>query len=102
MVKRANTDVQNSKQGTKDWATLTPLKTEGELMCSGRVTSSCSASDTRQVIVTRHYPRGNHEWTIQSTLGTKQGTKSHKTKNSTEKTKTMNNTYPIKHGGEPE
>ena len=30
---------------TKDWVTRTPLKTGGELMCSGRVGSSCSTSD---------------------------------------------------------
>jgi hypothetical protein len=29
--------------------TRTPLKTEGELRCSGRVSSSCSTSDTRHV-----------------------------------------------------
>ena len=34
---------------TKDRATRTPLKTGGELMCSGRVSSSCSTSDTRRV-----------------------------------------------------
>ncbi len=31
---------------TKDQITRTPLKTEGELMCSGRVNSSCSTSGT--------------------------------------------------------
>ena len=34
---------------TKDRVTQTPLKTRGELMCSGRVRSSCSTSDTRRV-----------------------------------------------------
>ena len=33
----------------KDRVTRTPLKTGGELRCSGRVNSSCSASDTRRV-----------------------------------------------------
>ena len=33
---------------TKDRVTRTPLKTGGELMCSGMVRSSCSTSDTRQ------------------------------------------------------
>ena len=34
---------------TKDRVTRTPLKTGGELRCSGRVGSSCSTSDTRCV-----------------------------------------------------
>jgi len=34
---------------TKDWVARTPLKTGGELRCSGRVSSSCSTSDTRRV-----------------------------------------------------
>jgi hypothetical protein len=34
---------------TKDRVTRNPLKTGGELRCSGRVSSSCSTSDTRRV-----------------------------------------------------
>jgi hypothetical protein len=34
---------------TKDRVTRTPLKTGGELRCSGRVSSSCSTSDTHRV-----------------------------------------------------
>jgi len=34
---------------TKDRVTRTPLKTGGELGCSGRVGSSCSTSDTHRV-----------------------------------------------------
>ena len=34
---------------TKDRVTRTPLKSRGELRCSGRVSSSCSTSDTRRV-----------------------------------------------------
>ena len=34
---------------TKDQVTRTPLKTGGELRCSGRVSSSCSISDTHRV-----------------------------------------------------
>jgi hypothetical protein len=34
---------------TKDRVTRTPLKTGGELRCSGRVSSSCSTSDTGRV-----------------------------------------------------
>ena len=37
-------------QTTKDRVTRTPLKTEGELRCSGRVSSSCSTSDTHSSI----------------------------------------------------
>ena len=45
---------------TKDWVTWTPLKTGGELRCSGMVSSSCSTGDTRRVnltIVTRRVPQ---------------------------------------------
>jgi hypothetical protein len=34
---------------TKDRVTRTPLKTGGELRCSGRVSSSCSTSGTRRI-----------------------------------------------------
>ena len=34
---------------TKERVTRNPLKTGGELMCSGRVSSSCSTSGTRRV-----------------------------------------------------
>ena len=34
---------------TKDRVTRTPLKTGGEFRCSGRVSSSCSTSDTHRV-----------------------------------------------------
>ena len=34
---------------TKDRVTRTPLKTAGKLRCSGRVSSSCSTSDTSRV-----------------------------------------------------
>ena len=36
-------------QKTKDQVTRTPLKTGGELRCSGRVSSSYSTSGTRRV-----------------------------------------------------
>ena len=49
---------------TKDRVTRTPLKTGGELRCSGRVSSSCFTSDTRRVnLVTNpviSYERGNN------------------------------------------
>ena len=34
---------------TNDRVTRTPLKTGGQLRCSGRVSSSCSTSETRRV-----------------------------------------------------
>lgn len=39
---RTNNDLQNPTQKTEDQAIQTPLKGEGELMCSGRVGTSCS------------------------------------------------------------
>jgi len=45
-------DKQRSTKHTykaKDRVTRTSLKTRGELRCSGRVSSSCSTSDTRRV-----------------------------------------------------
>jgi hypothetical protein len=47
--KRTNNDLQNTTQKTKNRATRTPLKTGGELLCSGRVSSFRSTSDTRRV-----------------------------------------------------
>ena len=46
---------------TKDRVTWTPLKTRGELRCSGRVSSSCCTIGTRRVnIVTK--PVISREW----------------------------------------
>ena len=45
--KRTNNDLQNITHKTKDRVTQTLLKAGGELMRSGRVSSSCSASGTR-------------------------------------------------------
>jgi hypothetical protein len=45
---------------TKERVTRTPLKTGGELRCSGRVSSSCSTSDTRRVNLVTH-PVKSHE-----------------------------------------
>ena len=45
---------------TKDRVTRTPLKTGGELRCSGRVSSSCSTSDTSRVHLVRN-PVISHE-----------------------------------------
>ena len=55
-TQRPKEKVQKDKQRstihtykTIDQVTWTPLKTGGELMCSGRVSSSCSNSGTRRV-----------------------------------------------------
>ena len=50
--KKVQKDKQRSTKHTyktKDRVTRTPLKIGGELRCSGRVSSSCSTSDTRRV-----------------------------------------------------
>ena len=47
--KMTNNDLQNIAQKTKDRATRTPLKSRGELMCSGRDSSSCSKCGTCRV-----------------------------------------------------
>jgi len=47
--KRSNNDLQNTTQKTKDRGTRTQLKTGGEHMFSGTVSSSCSTSDIRRV-----------------------------------------------------
>ena len=50
---RTNNDLQNITHKTKDLIIRTQLKTEGELMCSGRVRSSCSTS-VSGIIFIRH------------------------------------------------
>jgi hypothetical protein len=40
---------KNTTQKTKDRAKRTPLKTGGELRCSGRISSVCSTSYTHRV-----------------------------------------------------
>jgi hypothetical protein len=58
---------------TKDRVTRTPLKTGGELRCSGRVGSHCSTIDTRRVnLVTNamtSHERGK-DWEVFTTSGT--------------------------------
>ena len=46
---------------TKEWATQTPMKTGGELRCSGRVSSSCSTCGTCHVTLVTN-PVISHEW----------------------------------------
>ena len=75
----AKTKVQKDKQRStehthniKHRVTRSPLKTEGELRCYGRVDSSCSTSDTRRVnLVTT--PVINHEWGKDRTVLTTSG-----------------------------
>ena len=45
---RTNNDLQNTTQNTKDRATQTQLESEGELGCSGKVSSSGYTSGTRR------------------------------------------------------
>ena len=47
--KRTNNDLQNITEKNRDRVTGTSLKTGGELMCSGRVGSSCSTSGIRRI-----------------------------------------------------
>ena len=46
--KRTNNDLQNITQKTKDRAARIPLKSRGEIRCSGKVNSFCSTCDTRR------------------------------------------------------
>ena len=60
MAKRKSTKGQTTIYKTKDRVTRTPLKIEGELKCSGRVSSCCSTRDTRRInLVT--YPVVSHK-----------------------------------------
>ena len=58
---------------TKDWVTRTPLKTGGELGCSGRVSSPCSTSDTRRVNLVTN-PVISREWGKDREVFTTSGT----------------------------
>ena len=58
---------------TKDRVTRIPLNTVGELMCSGKVGSSCSTSDTRRVnlvtnpVISREWGKGPEVFTTSGT-----------------------------------
>ena len=52
--KRKNNDLQSIAYKTKDRVTQTPLKTGGELRCSGIVSSFCSTSGTHRVTLDTH------------------------------------------------
>ena len=59
--KRTNNDLQKNTHKAKDRVTPTPLKTGGELICSGTVNSSCSTSGTHRVDLDTN-PVISHEW----------------------------------------
>ena len=46
---KGQTTIKKHTYKTKDGVTRTPLKTEAELGCPGRISSSCSTSGTRRV-----------------------------------------------------
>ena len=58
---------------TKDQVTRTPLKTRGELTCSGRVNSSCPTSGTCRVNLGTN-PVIGHEWEKDREVFTTSGT----------------------------
>ena len=58
---------------TKDRVTRIPLKTGGELRCSGRVGNSCSTSGTRRVNLVTN-PMISHEWGKDLEIFTTSGT----------------------------
>jgi hypothetical protein len=58
---------------TKDRITRAPLKTRGELRCSGRVSSFCSTSGTRRVDLITN-PMISHEWGMDREVFTTSGT----------------------------
>ena len=63
MAKRKGTKEQTPIYKTykaKDRVTRAPLKTVGELRCSGRVSSSCTTSDIRRVNLVTN-PEISHE-----------------------------------------
>jgi hypothetical protein len=69
-------DIQRSTKHTyktKDRVTRTPLKTGGELVCSWRVSSSCSTSGTRCVNLVTN-PVISREWGKNRELFTTKGT----------------------------
>ena len=53
-IKIKQKEKQRSTKHTYKTKDRTPLKTGGDLMCSGRVGSSCSTSDTRRVNLVKY------------------------------------------------
>jgi hypothetical protein len=73
---KAQKDKQRSTKHTyktNDRVTRTPLKTGGELMCSGRASSSCSTSGTRRVNLVTN-PVISREWGKDRKVFTTSGT----------------------------
>ena len=56
MNKLTNNNVETTTQRTKDQATRNPLKHEGELGCSERVSSSCSTCSTYGLVFETSIP----------------------------------------------
>ena len=76
--KRKSTKGQTTIYKTYTWnykvrVSRTPLKTRGELRCSGRVKSSCSTIGTRRVDLVTN-PVINHEWGKDRKVFTTSGT----------------------------
>ena len=66
---KKNDDLQNITHKTKDRVTCTPLKTGGEIRCSGRVISSCTTSGIRCVTLVRN-PVIGHDWRMDRNMFT--------------------------------
>jgi hypothetical protein len=73
MAKRKSTKGQTTKYKTKYRVIRTPLKTGGDLIWSGRVSSSCSTSGTRRVNLVTN-PVISHEWVEDREVLTTSGT----------------------------
>jgi len=71
--KMTNNDLQNIHIKLKIEYTRTPLRTGGELGCSGRVSSSCSTSGTRRVNIVTN-PVISREWIKDREVFTTSGT----------------------------
>ena len=59
-IKKKQKEKQRSTKHTYKTKDQTPLKQRGELKCCGRVSSSCSTSDTHRVNLIA-YPVTSHE-----------------------------------------
>jgi hypothetical protein len=88
--KRTNNDLLNTTQKTKDWATRTSRKTESELMCSGKISSSCLNS-------VQYNSRMKKSWTIPK--GQSESVNRRRTDNTMDKKK--NKQRSTKHATEP-
>jgi hypothetical protein len=73
VAKRTNNDLQNIHAKNNDRVTGVPLKTGGELRCSGRVSSYCSTICTRHVSLVANLGI-SHEWGKDREVFTTSGT----------------------------